>query len=445
MKETLRFLTNLLKKEDVIVVACSGGPDSMCLLHVLNSLKQEFNLKIICAHVNHGLRKESEQEAKFVKEYCKKNSIIFEYTAIKGYRNNKFSEQEARNKRYQFFEEIIYRYNAQFLMTAHHGDDLVETILMRIVRGSNLKGYAGITRISENPKYKIVRPLLNINKEDILKYLEKNNVSYVIDNSNQDEKYTRNRFRKHTLPELKKEDENVHLKFLKYSKELEDTQKYINKQIKQIINEIYVENFIVINKLMEQDEYLQRKIIEYIIEDIQKKYIFNINDNQLDNIISLIKNDKNTEINLADGFVARKSYNKLYIEKNNTKAKQDYKYSFDEKLFILNRYKFEKIDDTKEKSNFIIRINSKELNLPLIIRNKKNGDKMKIKNMSGSKKIKDIFIDSKIDLKKRKSYPIVTDSDNTVIWVPGIKKSTFDKEINEKYDIIIRYTEEENE
>jgi len=445
MKETFNFLNQILKKDDVIVVACSGGPDSMYLLHVLNSIKSELNLKIICAHVNHGLREESKEEAVFVENFCKDNNIIFEFFEIEKYNNSKFTEDEARKKRYSFFNVIIDKYNAQYLMTAHHADDLAETILMRIVRGSNLKGYAGISKILENYKYKIVRPLINISKDYIIKYLTHNNIPYVLDKSNDDEKYTRNRFRKRVLPELKKEDSMVHLKFLKYSEELSDAQKYINRQIDKVINEIYVDNYILINKMLEIDEFLQKKLVEYIIEDIQKQFIFNISDNQLNNIMKLIKSKNNNKIDLANGFIARKNYNKLFIEKNITEEPENYKYIFDDDVTILNRYKFEKIDNTKEKSNYVIRIDSRELKMPIIIRNKKDGDKINVKNLEGSKKLKDIFIEKKIDLAQRKEYPVVTDSNNEIIWVPGLKKSIFDKEINEKYDIIIKYTEEKNE
>lgn len=443
MKDVLYFLDNLLKKNDTIIVACSGGPDSMCLLDVINSYKEEYSLNVICAHVNHGLRIESDDEALFVKKYCNDKNIIFEYMKIENYTNNKFSEQEARRKRYKFFNDLAFKYKAKYLMTAHHGDDLIETILMRITRGSNLKGYAGIPMISENEKYSIIRPLLNLTKETILKYLKDRNIEYVLDKSNQDEKYTRNRFRKQMLPFLKNEDEQVHLKFLKYSKELEKAKKYIDRIIKAKIKNIYVENYIVINKLLEEDEYLQEKIIEYVIEDIQKEEIFNISNNQFKNIIELIKSDKNKVVNLADGFIARKSYNKLYIEKNSNVDK--YEYILKDNLSILNKYNLEFIKDSNEKNNFIIRLNSEELTLPLMVRTKKDGDKIKIKNMLGTKKVKDIFINSKIDTKIREEYPIITDSKNTIIWIPGIKKSTFDKEIYEKYDIILKYTEENNE
>lgn len=443
MKETKFFLEKLFNNNDTIVIACSGGPDSMCLLNLVNSYKEEYNLKIICAHVNHGLRKESDEEKEFVKEYCKKNNIIFEYFKITEYKNNKFSESEARLKRYKFFDNTMLKYNAKYLMTAHHGDDLTETILMRIVRGSNLKGYIGISKILENNNYKIVRPLLNLSKDMIYKYLEENNISYVIDKSNESEKYTRNRYRKHVLPFLKNEDNNVHLKFLKYSEEIEGAYKYINTIVKDKIKDIYVENYIVINKLLEEDKYIQEKIIEYVIEDIQKSNIFDISDMQLNSIFKLINSNNNKEINLSNGFIARKSYNKLFFEKNINSG--SYEFVFKNNLTILNKYHFERIDYSNEKSNFVMRINSKEIKLPIIIRSRVAGDKIKIKNLNGTKKLKDVFIESKLDNKKREEYPVVCDSDNNIIWVPGIKKSIFDKEINEKYDIIIKYVEGEYE
>lgn len=443
MKKTFDYLNSLLKNNDKIVIGLSGGPDSMCLLNVLLELKNKYNLTIICAHINHGLRIESEEEKDFVQKYCEKNNVIFEYLKIDKYKNNKFSEEEARAKRYNFFNQIIKKYQANYLMTAHHGDDLLETILMRIVRGSTLSGFIGIPKVSENKDYKIIRPLLYCGKNDILEYLDKNNIPYCLDKSNESEKYTRNRYRKQMLPFLKNEDNKVHLKFLQYSEELQKYNEYLNKIINEKINNIYVENKIVINKLLEEDKFIQEKIIEYVIKDIQKEEQFNITKKGLKNILDLIQQNDNKIVNLTDNFIARRSYNYLIIEKN--KIKDNYKYELKNELEILNKYKFEIVENSPLKNNYITRLNSKELKLPLYIRNKNNGDKLEVKNLNGTKKLKDIFIDSKIDMKKRSEYPILVDASDKVIWVPGIKKSTFDKEINENYDIIIKYTEENNE
>lgn len=440
MKETEEFLNSILKDNTKIVLGLSGGPDSMCLFHVLNSLKDKYNLEIICAHVNHNTRKENQKERDFVKEYCLKNKAIFEEMTISEYKNNKFTESEAREKRYAFFDQVMQKYKASYLMTAHHGDDLIETILMRMVRGSNLKGYIGIPKINKYHNYYVVRPLLLVNKKRIIEYLKENKIAYVMDNSNENEKYTRNRFRKHVLPELEKEDKNVYLKFLKYSEELEKTSNYLNKIIDKKIAKIYKNGKIYIDALMKEDDFIVDKILERVIENIQKEEIFNINDKSFQEIKKLLTKNSNKKISLSDNFIARRSYNYLIIEKN--KNIEDYEYVLNDEVNILNKYNIKIVKKSNDTSNNVIRLNSKEISLPLKIRNVKDGDKIKVKNLQGSKKIKDIFIDVKLDQVKRKEYPLVLDSKDNVIWLPGLKKSIFDKEISEKYDIILKYTEE---
>ncbi len=440
MKEVEEFLNSILKDNTKIVLGLSGGPDSMCLFHVLNSLKDKYNLEIICAHVNHNTRKENQKERDFVKNYCLKNKAIFEEMTISEYKNNKFTESEAREKRYAFFDQVMQKYKASYLMTAHHGDDLIETILMRMVRGSNLKGYIGISKINKYHNYYVVRPLLLVNKKIIMEYLKENKIAYMMDNSNENEKYTRNRFRKHVLPELEKEDKNVYLKFLKYSEELEKTSNYLNKIIDKKIAKIYKNGKIYIDALMKEDDFIVDKILERVIENIQKEEIFNINDKSFQEIKKLLTKNSNKKISLSDNFIARRSYNYLIIEKN--KNIEDYEYVLNDEVNILNKYNIKIVKKSNDTSNNVIRLNSKEISLPLKIRNVKDGDKIKVKNLQGSKKIKDIFIDVKLDQVKRKEYPLVLDSKDNVIWLPGLKKSIFDKEISEKYDIILKYTEE---
>ena len=184
MKKVIDFLKNNLNNKDAVVVACSGGPDSMCLLDLVTKLKDELNLKIIVAHVNHKLRIESEEEAQMVEKYAKNNGLIFELLEINEYLEKTFTEEDARRRRYEFFYELLKKYNAKKLLTAHHGDDLIETILMRLTRGSNLSGYIGIKEISTHSDNLILRPLLKVTKDEIIKYLEENNVPYRVDKTN---------------------------------------------------------------------------------------------------------------------------------------------------------------------------------------------------------------------------------------------------------------------
>ena len=178
-----------------IVIGVSAGPDSMCLLDIIRKKTD----KIVVCHINHNVRKESITEENFLKEYCINNKLLFETMTIENYNENNF-ENEARQKRYSFYEEILKKYNSKHLFLAHHGDDLIETVLMKIVRGSNLEGYAGIKEISNVKDYTIVRPLLSYTKEDIIEYNKQHNIPYFIDNTNTDTKYTRNRYRKNILP-----------------------------------------------------------------------------------------------------------------------------------------------------------------------------------------------------------------------------------------------------
>ena len=221
MKEAYNYLSKFINKNDYVVIANSGGPDSMALLSLLIKYREKVPFNIVCAHVNHKVRLESDDEELFVKSYCKSNNVIFECMKIKEYDNSNF-EAYARSKRYKFFDEIVLKYNAKVLFTAHHGDDLIETILMRIVRGSSLKGYSGFLMEVNKGSYKLVRPLVYTTKDEIIKYLNDNNIKYVIDKSNDNLEYTRNRYRHNILPYLKKEDKNVHLKFLKYSETLNE-------------------------------------------------------------------------------------------------------------------------------------------------------------------------------------------------------------------------------
>ena len=234
MDKVYEFIKNINIKSDYVVVAVSGGPDSMFLLRVL---QETLNKKIVVAHVNHNIRVESKDEEIKIKEYCKKNSLIFESMKIKKYPNNKFSEESARIIRYNFFDEIVKKYNSDILFTAHHGDDLVETILMRLTRGSTIAGYSGIRLLSKRKGYLIARPLLYLTKSEIEEKISKLNLWYAKDLSNNSMKYKRNRFRKKILPVLKEENPKVNSKFMDFSNKISLMDNYIKREALKIKDE----------------------------------------------------------------------------------------------------------------------------------------------------------------------------------------------------------------
>lgn len=435
LDDILKKLDKTIKENETVITATSGGPDSMALLSLLIKLSKTKKITIICAHVNHNLRKESQEEALMVEKYANENNLIFEKMEINHYEGN--TENYARTQRYNFFEKLIKKYNATYLLTAHHGDDLTETILMRMVRGSSLKGYSGFQEITDNGTYKIYRPLITKTKDELLNYVKTNNIPYAVDKTNFSEEYTRNRYRLNILPILKKENKSVHLKFLKFSETLKLYDDHINKEVNEKLNKIYQNNNLNLNLFENEDELIKRKILYKILNDLYYKNISLITDNHVELILNIIESPRpNLKINLPNKVLVIKNYQNLYFTKN-TEIKP-YSFTFENKVILPNDKILIK-EETDDTSNYTIRLNSKELSMPLIVRTRQNGDKMEIKNLNGHKKIKDIFIDEKISESDRNNWPILTDQNNQIIWLPGLKKSKFDKQKHENYDIIIRY------
>ena len=441
MKEVYTFLDSLnIKKTDTLIIGVSFGPDSMFLLNLLKNKYKEN--KIVCAHVHHNHRKESDEEAKKLELYCNENDIMFEFMKIESYVDNKFTEEEARTKRYNFFHTLIEKYGAKYLFTAHHGDDLSETILMRIVRGSNLNGYKGISLISKRDNYSIIRPLLYLDKETIEKYCNENNIPYAVDKSNLSDDYTRNRYRNNILQYLKKENKDVHKKFLQFSRELENYEYYIRNIVKEKYDLIINNNVININLLQKEQYLIQKKIIELYLFNNYDNNIKLINNNILKSIFDMIKNKKpNNSISMPLNKTLIKSYNEIYFDIEGEYT--SYCYELKDKVNIPDGT-ISIVEIIDNNSNYMTKLDSKEIKLPIKVRTRKNGDKIEILN-SGTKKIKDIFIDNKLDKNKRKTYPIVTDSNDNVVWVPGLKKTKYDKSKNGFYDIILKYDRKEEE
>ena len=429
------YINELLQSLNIdskVIVACSGGPDSMFLLHVL----KEYGLDVICAHVNHNLREESKEEYEYVKSYCEENNITFEGTELHDLPQIN-TELKAREKRYEFFKTLIDKYNAKYLFTAHHGDDLIETILMRLTRGSTMKGYSGISLITKKDKYEIIRPLLFLTKDDIMKYIDENHIPYVVDNSNSSLKYTRNRYRANILPILKKENNIVHQKFLKYSRMIEEYDTFIINYVNNIYDKIVIDNKIKINLFLSEDKLIQRNILEKYIYSIYGDDIVCWDDIKTNILFNMISDPKpNIIVDFPNNIKGIKEYNLLYMIKSDNQ--EEYEFEIKDKVVVPDGV-IEVLKDSQEKDNFITYLNSEDINLPLYVRSIKIGDKMTIKNMKDAKKIKDIFINEKVPVSKRKTWPIVVDSKGNVLWLPGLKKSQFDSQKSGKYDIILKY------
>ena len=441
MESAYEFIANNigLHYGETIVAGISGGPDSMALLSILMEVRKSLDINVVCAHVNHNTgRPGQNEEQKYVENFCHKNGITFKTLVIEKYGDDNF-ENEARTKRYNYFEQLLSEYNAKYLFTAHHGDDLIETILMRITRGSTLRGYSGFSKIVDRGSYKIIRPFINLKKDELIEYDKKNKIKYYIDSTNFEDIHTRNRFRKYIVPEFKKEDPNIHQKFYKFSKTLQEYNDYIDKVVQKRIKKIYVQNVLNIEEFSKEDHIIQMKIIYYILEHIYEDDLMLITDTHAELLYNLIMSKKaNLRIHLPNNVIAMKEYNMCSLIKE-IELNNEYEIEINKFVNLPNGKNIEVVKRTAITNNNVCRLNSDEIRLPLYVRNRKNGDKISVKGMLGRKKVNDIFIDEKIPLSEREKWPVVLDANENVVWIPGLKKSKFDKTKEENYDIILKY------
>lgn len=315
---------NLLKEKDTVIVAVSGGPDSMCLLNVLYNLKEELKIsRLIVAHVNHMLRQEAEEETQYVKKYCEEKNleIYIKYVNIKEIsENNKISEETAgREERYKFFEEIATKTDANKIAIAHNLNDNAETVLMHFIRGTGINGLCGIKPYREG---KYIRPIIECNRTEIEEYCKQNNLNPRYDKTNQDNNYTRNKIRNVLIPELKENyNPNIIESINRLSKVVLQEEEYINKVLFEKYNEILIkaeQNKIIVDlkKFNKLDDYIKTRLIIYIIAQLNgdSKGIENIH---VMDIIKLCNNNignkfltpnKNIKIFIKSGKV---SYEKL--------------------------------------------------------------------------------------------------------------------------------------
>ena len=234
MENVLEFIkkNNMIKPGEIIGVACSGGRDSIALLHYLNSVKAELDCDVVAVNVDHGIRANSALDTEFVMNFCKSNNIRaykFKVEALKVAKDEKLTiEQAARKVRYGVFETVISRGLVDKIALAHHANDQAETILLNIIRGSGLAGARGMEPVRDGI---YIRPLLETPREEIMAYLDENNLEYVDDETNKDNEFSRNYIRNIVMPDLRKRFKGVDKNIINFSKICAQDDDYINSQI----------------------------------------------------------------------------------------------------------------------------------------------------------------------------------------------------------------------
>lgn len=420
-------------KNDSILIALSGGADSVCLFHLLNNLKDEFNLKISVIHLNHNLRGlESRGDLEFVKRLCAKHKVPLYFKILhKDDLKGANLQEKAREKRYEFFSEILKTHKISKLVTAHTFDDQAETVLQRLIKGASFKGISAISVKQD----KISRPLLSVKRKDIEEYLKDNKLKYRTDSSNSNIKYERNNIRLNLIPGIEKEyNANFKKSLVDLSKEASLIDSFLLSHCKSLFDAALLEKKHVFNReiLIKADKVILNRFFFYVIEKIHGtgKGFYK---EHLNLFTSLVTGKKqNAFIVLPKNIIIRREYNEIVFHVIQEKQKKETFLFKERKLKINDVIKIKNLgtlifkevsvsEKTSFKSNDIAFF-PLSLKDSLFVRTFKEGDRIKPIGMKGTKKVKDVFIDEKIPMTIRKKLPIVL-SNNEILWVASLKRS----------------------
>ena len=403
---------NLINENDKILIAFSGGPDSMFLYYVLKTLQKEYKLEISLIYINHNLRDDVDNDIKIVTNFAKENGVklYVKKIDVKKYAkdNKKSVELAARELRYEMINKTLMEIGYNKIATGHNLDDNVETLVFRLIRGTSIKGLKGIPIKRGN----IIRPILHFEKTEIIKFLDEKEVEYVIDYTNFENDYTRNYIRNEIFPMFFNVNSNFKLKINELIEELNYNKTSKNKRL-------------LIEKLEEKKVKLTREKINNIY-------------NSLYDSEDELKKDGAKEFEIGENLVLRKKYDRIEIvskkEKNEKEKNKTIKLNTRKKwnLFEIGIFNGENkvlLNEYKKSNNikfYEIKLNKKVDEIK--IRARIDGDRIKLKNV-GYKKIKKILIDKKISKWERDEIPIIL-YENEILSVGDISISEHLEKIN---------------
>lgn len=428
----------LVEKGDRLLIACSGGIDSMGLVHFFIQYKHILKIKLFVAHVDHMLRGEtSAEDRRFVENFCNQQDIPYFSTAIPIpqllEKEGGNSQALCRRERYAFFADVMQKHHINKLVTAHHADDQLESILMALTRAGTITGMKGMYPKREFSYGTLIRPFLMVTKEEIREYLEGKGGAFREDASNAKDDYTRNRFRHHIVPLLKNENPNVSSHALQFTKELQQDDGFLNelamKRFPYVVKKNHEDSYTLEITLFQNEPVaLQRRIILILLN-----YLYN-NSNitqgcaLTSSIMDLCKSiEGSATIHLPEQFIANRKYGEIVFEKQRESIEETlsiHQVSVNEWTLLQNGIRLyigEASNVVNNEQNKIYYLSSKNFAPPFFVRTRKDGDRISLKGMTEQKRLSRLFIDEKIPLSERDTWPIVVDANDEVIAVLGVR------------------------
>lgn len=391
--------SGLIKKNEKILIAFSGGPDSVFLYNLLFFLREYYLIEISLIYVNHNLRKDVKNDLNFVEEFSKENNVplYIKSVDVRKYaaENKKSIELAARELRYEAIEKVLQNLNYDKIATGHNLDDNIETFIFRLLRGTSLKGLKGIPSERKN----IIRPILQFEKKEILNYLQENKKSYIIDYTNSENDYTRNYIRNEIFPMFV----NINPTF----------RNKVNELIQEINNKESLKTYI------SEEKNTKEKFVQYL-----EKYDVELSRKKIDQIYETLYNENgdmnmngSKEFYLGNGKILRKKYDKLEVimeekkevDEERVEIKQNIPIKWYDYNIILtdNILNTKSMEDFKEGNVTFLKFTEKceDENYKLFVRKRIEGDTILLNNL-GHRKLKKILIDEKIPKWERDRIPV---------------------------------------
>ncbi len=439
-RETIRKVADTISRNrmlvcgDRVIVAVSGGADSVCLLDILYQLRGRFGVDLVVAHFDHGLRPgEDKSETEFVVSLARNLDLPFK-TGRAGallYKETSSLEERAREARYQFLEEVRANIGAKKIALGHNLMDQAETVLMRLLRGSGPSGLAGIPPARNE---KVIRPLIELGREEIEGYLEERGLRYISDPSNLDTRFFRNKIRLELLPHLKKYQPRIVEILGKTAKIMRTDEAWLEEEAEGWIDRVGKREAngkvsIPLSPFASLPEALKGRVIRQALKAAGGS-LRRVGFGHVEAVKGLAAGERSqARIGLPNGVTARRVYDRLVFSRRPARPTKDYCYLLGrpgefylESLgctVTLNEMERGILSDMGV-SPWTAFLDAGPITYPLMIRNFRPGDRFLPLGMTGHRKLKDFFIDLKVSSEVRGRIPILTCRE-TVVWVCGLR------------------------
>ena len=434
--ETIRKY-EMISLGETVVLAVSGGVDSMVLMHLFAEFAKDFELTLVVAHLDHQRRAHSALDAKLIRQVAKNSGFAFELDTLPKQGEAGNFHAYARSYRYGFLKQVAKDYQATKVATAHHAEDHLETVIDHLLKTDVPAGLIGIRPVGTVEGVCVIRPFIEIKKQDLYEYAQTFHVDFHEDESNASDEYLRNRIRQKIVPPMRQEREDVFRHVRNLSDNIRGDESYFDQQIDELMKAVrkdqdgYKLSFSWLQGLHAS---LRRRLVVRLMPWISRGARLGLAE-------FFASGAASGTVDVGCGTVVKKSYDQILIVTVDVKESLSLSQPRYELELLVNAVNelpngqkvvvnqgkisanqgFNKKNEKKEAQGTYLCYN--DIRMPLMVRNRRAGDKIQLVSGQGHAKVKKMMIDAKIPIDERQIWPIVVDADDLVLWIPRLAYS----------------------